>query len=233
PETEDVVRYYEDIIDPYTCPIYLVSISVEPGVAVVFDMRLFRDDPEFLEAWREFLVTCRFFAHNSMFEQSFLRTHFGVMCNIVYDTMLVNQLMTAGLESSSKLGVLLEKYCGVKLDKEWQKLFLSMDYRSPLPADAIAYSAGDVTQLLVLAQKLEQELKESGLHSVWTEYEQPFMQWLALAKVEGIAIDKEFFGQINQELAAELKTVYEKFCQLCPNVLISSPAQVKEWFARQ
>src|SRR5581483_408059 len=99
PETEDVVRYYEDIIDPYTCPIYLVSISVEPGVAVVFDMRLFRDDPEFLEAWREFLVTCRFIAHNSMFEQSFLRTHFGVMCNIVYDTMLVNQLMTAGLES--------------------------------------------------------------------------------------------------------------------------------------
>lgn len=233
PDSDDTLRYYEEVIDPYTCPIYLVSMSVEPGVSVVFDMRSFKEDKDFLLVWKEFLQTCNLVAHGSMFEQSFLTAQFGVMSNIVYDTMLVHQLMTAGSDLGSGLGELMERFCGVKLDKQWQKFFLSIDYNSPLPAECIAYSAGDVCQLLVLAKKLEEQLKGSGLHDVWTKYEQPFMKWMALAKVHGIAIDTKFFGEVNVELAEEIDKIRADFDKLCPGVSISAPQQVKSWFDRQ
>lgn len=233
-ESDDTIRYYAEVIDPYTCPIFLVSMSVEPGVAVVFDIRPFKDDPEFLIAWKTFLQTCRLIAHNALFEQSFLCSQFGVVCNIVYDTMLVHQLMTAGNDTlGSGLAELMDRYCGIKMDKQWQKFFLTIDYRSAIPAEAIAYSAGDVCQLLTLARKLEEELKATTLYPVWTTYEQPFMKWLALAKVHGIATDKEFFDNINKELATEIEKLLLQFNTLCPGVLISSPAQLKVWFAKQ
>jgi DNA polymerase-1 len=233
PESDDMIRYYEEVIDPYTCPIYLVSMSVEPGISIVFDMRPFKDDPEFLALWCKFLVTCKFVAHNCMFEQCFLCAQFGVVVNFVYDTMLVHQLMTAGLDIGSGLADMLDRYCGVKLDKQWQKFFLSLDPRSPLAAECIAYSAGDVCQLLTLVQKLEVELKESGLHHIWTQYEQPFMKWMALAKVEGIGVNTSFFETLNAELAVGISQVLSEFESLCPGVLISSPVQVKTWFAKQ
>lgn len=232
-EDGEILRVYEEIIDPHTCPIYLVSMSVEPGVAVVFDMRPLKQDEEFLSLWREFLTTCRFVAHNSMFEQCFLIAHFGVVTNVVYDTMLVHQLMTAGLDIGSSLGDMLNRYCGITLDKQWQRFFLSIDPRSPLPAECIPYSAGDVCQLLTLVKKLEVELKDSGLHHIWTQYEQPFMKWMALAKVEGIAVDDVFFKTMNEELTAEIEITLAEFEVLCPGVLISSPLQVKAWFDKQ
>lgn len=233
PESDDKIRYYEDVIDPYVCPIYLVSISVEPGVSVVFDMRKFRNDDRFLDVWKRFLTECRLIAHGCSFEHAFFMAQFGVVANIVYDTMLVHQLMTAGADISSRLGELMVRYCGVKMDKEWQKFFLDLDHRSPLANEAIAYSAGDVCQLLPLAKKLDQELKNSGLYEVWSKYERPLMRWLPTAKVEGIAVDVEFFTQLSKECTTEMQKIIQEFYVLCPNVMITSTTQVKKWFNSQ
>jgi DNA polymerase I-like protein with 3'-5' exonuclease and polymerase domains len=233
PDTGEVSRYYVEVIDPYTCPIYLVSISVEPGTSVVFDVRPFKEDETFLASFRRFLTDCQLVAHGSMFEQCFFSIQFGVTANIVYDTMLVHQLMTAGLDIGSGLGDMMDRYCGVKLDKKWQKFFLALHPDSPIPNDCIAYSAGDVCQLLALAKMLETELLASGMYEVWTRYEQPFMQWIAQAKIHGISVDPEFFKQLQVELGEKQEALAEQFKQRCPGVLISSPVQIKKWFEAQ
>ena len=48
PSTGETKKVVIDLIDPWGCPLYLCSVSVEPGTAVVFDMRILNKDPEFV-----------------------------------------------------------------------------------------------------------------------------------------------------------------------------------------
>jgi DNA polymerase-1 len=187
-------------VDPWASPLYLLSVSVKEGEAHVFDLRLLRQDLEFCEELRRFLSRVRLIAHNGSFEQSFCQAQLGVTANIQYDTMLVNQILTAGSRESSSLGDLLQRYFGVELDKTWQKYFPTLKPWEPICDEAITYSAGDVCQLMPLARRLNAELKDSGLYPIWEDIEKPFMSIVAEARHHGIAIDVDLLQQIRAEL---------------------------------
>lgn len=225
------VPQYYDLADPYNSPIFLASISVEPGVAFVFDMRTLMQEDLFNEAFRTFLTQCGLVCHGSIFEQSFFMARWGVTANIVYDTMLVHQLMTAGLDRGSDLGSMMKKYEGIELDKQWQKFFLKIHPESPIPNEAIAYSAGDVCRLLSMMQKVDAELrKDPDLYRVWVELEKPLMEWMAVARVEGLAVDREKLFELRDQFSGAMEEEKAKFDALCPSTLISSNQQLKAWF---
>lgn len=228
------IYFNKGVVDAYTAGIFLCSVSVEPGKAVVFDMRNLMREEEFNDAFREFLTECRLVAHNSQFEQSFFAAHFGIIGNVVYDTMVVNQLMTAGRRGGSDLDSMMSKYLGIRLEKQFQKLFIRIHPISPIPNDAIAYSAADICQLLTMAQMVDADLRKSGLAHLWDEIEQPLMHWMVEAKTHGICMDPAILLKLSEEMDVRMNQTLGKLTELCPTIQnINSTKQLRAWFVEE
>lgn len=198
--------------EPRTSTIFLCSVSTEPGSAVVFDMRALMRDTEFYQAFQEFLQRCRLVAHNAYFESIFLLHQFRVMPAIAFDTFLVSKVLNAGkLDTGNALGDVMERYTGLTLDKKWQKFFLKIHPESPIPEEAIRYSAGDVCQLLNIARQMDEELNGSGCSHIYWEIEQPFLPIVVRAHDRGIGIDVPALQEIRSDYAARVRDLESDF----------------------
>jgi ribonuclease D len=82
----------------------------------------------------------------------------------LFDTRIAAQLAA---EPAIGLAALVEKYVGIKLDKEHQKADWS---RRPLPPPMLAYAASDTRHLLALRDALEQRLRDLG-RLTWAQEE--------------------------------------------------------------
>jgi ribonuclease D len=94
--------------------------------------------------------------HDADYDLRVLDRDYGFHAVRMFDTRIAAQL--AG-EPAIGLAALLEKYVGVKLDKEHQKADWSL---RPLTPPMLAYAAADTQYLLALRDALEQRLKELG-----------------------------------------------------------------------
>lgn len=215
-DLETGVREKGDNPDPFSSPIYLMAISKKRGEAYVLDIRMLRyeDEEEFGLLMRRFLRSNRFICHNANFEQSFLMAQFGVMIDVFFDTFLASQLTTAGLRDGNALDDCYRRYLDLELPKDDRKLFIRMHPDSPLPNSAIAYAAGDVTQLKTLANKLAFELKEKGVAHIWETIEKPFLPILTRAQLFGVRLDYELLESIKTELEDRIDAVLERWGEL-------------------
>lgn len=102
--------------------------------------------------------------HDADYDLRVLDRDYGFHAVRLFDTRVAAQL--AG-EPAIGLAALLEKYAGVKLDKEHQKADWSL---RPLTAPMLAYAAADTQHLLALRDALEQRLKELG-RLTWAQEE--------------------------------------------------------------
>ena len=94
--------------------------------------------------------------HDADYDLRVLDRDYGFHAARLFDTRIAAQL--AG-EAAIGLAAVVEKYVGVKLDKEHQKADWS---RRPLPPPMLAYAAADTQHLLALRDALEQRLKALG-----------------------------------------------------------------------
>jgi len=94
--------------------------------------------------------------HDADYDLRVLDRDYGFRAARLFDTRIAAQL--AG-EPAIGLAALVEKYAGVKLDKEHQKGDWS---RRPLPPPMLAYAAADTQHLLALRDALEQRLTALG-----------------------------------------------------------------------
>jgi len=94
--------------------------------------------------------------HDADYDLRVLDRDYGFPATRLFDTRIAAQL--AG-EPAIGLAALLEKYVGVKLDKEHQKADWSL---RPLTASMLAYAAADTQYLLALRDALEQRLLVLG-----------------------------------------------------------------------
>lgn len=102
--------------------------------------------------------------HDADYDLRVLDRDYGFHAVRLFDTRVAAQL--AG-EPAIGLAALLEKYVGVKLDKEHQKADWSL---RPLTPPMLAYAAADTQYLLALRDALEQKLKELG-RLAWAQEE--------------------------------------------------------------
>src|SRR5437867_1381334 len=102
--------------------------------------------------------------HDADYDLRVLDRDYNFRAVRLFDTRIAAQL--AG-EPAIGLAALLEKYAGVKLDKEHQKADWS---RRPLPPEMLAYAADDTRHLLKLRDALRARLTELGRLS-WAEEE--------------------------------------------------------------
>ena len=94
--------------------------------------------------------------HDADYDLRVLDRDYGFRAVRLFDTRIAAQL--AG-EPAIGLAALLEKYIGVKLDKEHQKADWSI---RPLTPSMLAYAAADTRYLLALRDALEQRLAALG-----------------------------------------------------------------------
>lgn len=94
--------------------------------------------------------------HDADYDLRVLDRDYGFRAAHLFDTRIAAQL--AG-EPAIGLAALLEKYVGVKLDKEHQKADWSI---RPLTPSMLAYAAADTRFLLALRDALDQRLKALG-----------------------------------------------------------------------
>src|SRR5712664_1336916 len=102
--------------------------------------------------------------HDADYDLRVLDRDYGFHAVRLFDTRVAAQL--AG-EPAIGLAALLEKYVGVKLDKEHQKADWSL---RPLTPPMLAYAAADTQHLLALRDALEQRLVELG-RLAWAQEE--------------------------------------------------------------
>jgi len=94
--------------------------------------------------------------HDADYDLRVLDRDYGFRAVRLFDTRIASQL--AG-EPAIGLAALLEKYVGVKLDKQHQKADWSI---RPLTPSMLAYAAADTRYLLALRDALEQRLTTLG-----------------------------------------------------------------------
>ena len=137
----------------YRDRIYLLQISTESQTALidplaVADLTLFGQvlaDPQIEKT-----------LHDADYDLRVIDRDYGFRAKRLFDTRIAAQL--AG-EPAIGLAALLEKYLGLKLEKEHQKADWSM---RPLTPPMLAYAAGDTQHLLALRDALERRLRELG-----------------------------------------------------------------------
>lgn len=94
--------------------------------------------------------------HDADYDLRILAKHHGIRVENVFDTLVAAELLN---EPEIGLAALLGKYQGVHVDKKFQKADWS---KRPLPADMLAYAAGDTSHLIALRDVLKDQLIAKG-----------------------------------------------------------------------
>lgn len=102
--------------------------------------------------------------HDADYDLRMLARHHSIRVENVFDTLVAAELVN---EPEIGLAALLGKYQGLSIDKKFQKADWS---KRPLPADMLAYAAGDTSHLIALRDILEDKLREKGRWE-WAEEE--------------------------------------------------------------
>lgn len=134
---------------------------------------------KYLESDRLFIL------QNSKFDLKFLMKY-GVIVNKIYDTFLVEKLLTKGIqESGFGLAKLTEKYFDSSMDKSVREDIVKS---FKISKDILDYSAFDVVPLATIKEKQLKDIKRLGMINVMN-IENEFVKCLSYMEFCGIKLD--------------------------------------------
>lgn len=129
-------------------------------------------------------------SHNSKFEVKFLFAHTGLLLTNTHDTMTTEVLINAGIgQSLYSLKHLVDKYCGVVLDKDVRQEF----YNNPdaeITEQQIIYAANDVLYLEDIYNKQMAKVREFNEEKVY-KLECDVLPVVAMMEYTGIYLNPE------------------------------------------
>jgi DNA polymerase-1 len=170
-------------LDPYTKELLLLQIG-NSQFQIVFDIASFGGiiPPELVlflnEPGRLYIL------QNAKFDVKFLFIQ-GIILLSVYDTMLVEIILTNGLQYSGRdLATLAFKYCGVTLDKSIRGRIIKYG----LDEQVLRYGAKDIQHLHEIKKKQLEKAKELDLIKA-IELDNNFVIPLAYTEFCGIKLD--------------------------------------------
>lgn len=148
-------------LDPRRDRVLLVGIAFSGGSTLAFAPT--PADWRALAEWLNGPRTPVVIGHNLAFDVQFLWSH-GVYPTRLWDTMLAEQLLTAGLDLPADLASVAGRRLGVTLDKAHRASFIGAgDDWTPTSAD-LAYLRADVSSLEAIALQQVEELRAQRLH---------------------------------------------------------------------
>lgn len=145
----------------YVDRIYLLQLSTQDLSAIIDPLQA-GDLPGLGKLLEDRAVEVVF--HDADYDLRLLRQDYGWHATHIFDTRIAAQLL--GIPAFG-LAALLERYFGVKLDKQHQRADWSM---RPLTPGMLDYAAQDTRYLLELRDRLRSELEAKG-RMAWAEEE--------------------------------------------------------------
>lgn len=190
--------------DPHTCNLLTQQFGTENDQFVIDNKTI---DPMYfkplLESNRLFIL------QNAKFDLRFF-LKLGINIRNVYDTFLVECILTTGLEDR-KLGLdaLAMKYCGAVLDKSIRGGI----HREGLTTRVVKYCADDVTYLKQIMDKQMEQVRKYNLENV-VRLENQVTRVFARMEYTGISINKikwleiaEITGKGTLEIEGKLDSI--------------------------
>jgi DNA polymerase-1 len=197
--------------DPHTCSLLTQQFGTENDQFVIDNKTI---DPTYfkpiLESNRLFIL------QNAKFDLRFF-LKLGIDIKNVYDTFLVECILTTGLEDR-KLGLdaLAMKYCGAVLDKSIRGGI----HREGLTTRVVKYCADDVTYLKQIMDKQMEQVKKYNLENV-VRLENQVTRVFARMEYNGISINRNKWLDIADitekgtfEIEAKLDSILESESKL-------------------
>lgn len=150
-------------LDPYDNKLLLVQVS-SPEICYIIDAQNVDLAP--LKPLLEGTYSLKLL-QNAKFDYEMLKQQGGIELNNIYDTMLAERLLTAGLGLKASLGDLTERYLKERMDKSVRKTFYgassALTYMSE---QQLAYAAKDALSLFPIYAMQLAKLKTERLLTV-------------------------------------------------------------------
>ncbi|MFN0119566.1 MAG: DNA polymerase [Blastocatellia bacterium] len=180
-------------------------------------------------------------AHNAKFDTQFLLWHYGVRPGAIFDTMIADQLISAGNdEERHSLEAAVRRHLGWQLDKEAQR----SDWSGELNDGQLEYAALDAMIVLALREKHAGKLREMELERV-AQLEFDCVGAVAAMELTGVYLDadlwraqiarvKEKHRAVAADLQRQLASNAEQMSlfSVGAQINLDSPQQVRDALAR-
>jgi len=179
-------------LDPYTDKLLLLQIGTDE-VSYIFDAQvipLHGIQPliELLENPKIIKIM-----HNGKFDYGFIKVQVGAKINNIFDTMLAEGVLTAGLKRPQSLAALSEQYLETRLDKSTRKSFEEL--KTQISESQLKYSALDTLVLFPIFEAQYKRLQEEKLINI-AKLEFAVTPVVAEMELYGIYIDTQKWRDI-------------------------------------
>ena len=157
--------------------------------------------------------------HNAKFDYKFIKKWSGIECDGVYDTFLVERILSCGRHIGYGLKDLCKRYLNVELNKEIRNQFIGLSgeaYRD----DQIVYGAKDVEYLCKLRKLQLPKIQEFKLHNV-VELENRAVLAFSDIEYNGIDIDKdkwEVIAKASEQEALDMREELDNLVLVVPEL---------------
>lgn len=177
-------------LDPHTDRMLLLQIGIK-GDVFIFDVA--RLGVDLIKTVIKSLIqkNATFIAHNAKFDIKIIKKETDILLTNVHDTLTVEAMLNAGIgETLYSLHSLVEKYCGVVMDKTVRNEFIGMEFGTAFNQNQITYAGTDVLYLdKIYVEQLIRAAK-AQLNKIY-EIEMRLVPVVAMMEYIGIKIDKQ------------------------------------------
>jgi len=202
-------------LDPYLCELVLVQVGTSEKAYLIDAQKVSVEPLRGVFESREVLKILQ----NGKFDYGMIKAKFGIELINIFDTMLAERVLTAGLSRENSLGAIAQKYLELELDKDWESYDWEGVFRSgKFTKRHFKYAALDVLILFPILEKQFAALKKEGLVKI-AQLEFAVLPVVAEMELRGSYIDvkkwrahinelKEKRNEIAQKIQSEVRPLY-------------------------
>ncbi|HUP26947.1 MAG TPA: DNA polymerase [Chloroflexia bacterium] len=228
-------------LDPHTSELLLLQLSTLDKVYIIDCKRVvplalknLLENPNVLKV-----------AQNAKFEYEMLRQQTGITLCGIFDTMLAERLLTAGIGREISLKAIAQKYIGATLDKTVREAFykLAAIGDAYLAPDQLHYAARDAFIMTPIWRDQVKELKKQGLEQV-ADLEFRCVAAVGDMELAGVQIDEARWRKIIGDVTVQRDKAADELCELLqpatmqttmfgvPSINLNSNLQLIETFSK-
>ena len=201
-------------LDPYTGQLILVQIGT-PEISYLFDVRPL--DLNKLPAFKELMEdpTKIKIIQNAKFEYAYIKVKYGIKIANVFDTMLADGVLSAGLNEKLGLDKIIERRLQLESDimdqkKTLQKSFANMPRTARISEEQRKYAAVDTLILFPLMEKQIRLLHKENLLKI-AKLEFATAPVVAEMELNGVWIDTVRWREIIRNLTVKRDELAKEF----------------------
>ncbi len=199
-------------LDPFTSKLLLVQVA-SPEKCFIVDATRVRLAPlkRLLESNRSLKLL-----QNAKFDYKMLAQQADIKLENVYDTMLAERLLTAGLGMEVNLAKIVERYLGEKMDKSVRKTFIGATSVGHLSDDQLNYAAKDTFSLFPIYVQQLVKIKKEKMERV-ADLEFRCVAAVGDLELAGCKLDTDKWRAILTEVAKKRDLVRDELMEMLPS----------------